>query len=1355
MFKSNTNKFWVSTAVIVIAYYGTGILGQILAIPPGNITVFWPPSGIALAAMLLIGRKAGLGIFLGGFLANVSIGDIFSDPSLLFFGSVVGVGSALQPLLGVYLLERLNLTNPPFNSKVEFWRFILVVPVIAIVSCSFGTTALLITDGLQLSFLLTWMTWWGGDALGMIVFTPIVYFLFKGGMFGERGRLIYLTLVMSSVAFLVMSISIFLAYNTYIDGQRARMSELAQSQAQIIESVARFDALYSSTDVPGGARAATLSQVEEAYANIEGFGATGEYLLAQNSNDSIEFILSHRGNLDEMPQFLPLDGELAIPMSRALQGQSGNVIANDYRGVEVLAAYDFIEILDIGLVVYTEMSEIREPFVSASAIVVFITVFLVSIGVYLFQRISAPLLKILQRKSVELEELVNDQTQELQKSEQQLKEESELLDATLRGANLGLWDYDVGADRLNISDLFEAQYGFEPGGLQAEHGLGIDAWAKLVHPEEVHEVLSSFQAMLNGDALEFRAVCRVKTKAGNWKWVMAVGHSLGANEEGKATRAVGIQQDISEQKDMESSIRSEQERLRLALEGGKFGTWVTDPVTGENNIDDRWAEILGYEKKEIDEKLDAWSSLIHEDYKQEVLDAFQSYIEGSSSDYNVTYQARTKSGNYIWLQSRGAIVEKSADGEPTRVIGIVEDVTEQKETEAELIEAKALAESATEAKASFLAAMSHEIRTPMNGVVGMVDLLAQTEMDSEQQLMLQTVKDSGQSLLIIINDILDFSKIEAGKLDLESIDTQISELVETSAQTLAPNALKNSIQLITYIDPDIPQYLKLDPVRIRQILINLGSNAIKFSKFSEVIIRASCIRKENKQAIIRFEIIDQGIGISDKAQSNLFEEFSQADTSTTRKFGGTGLGLAISKRLTELMNGQIGVNSKMGEGSTFYCEFPFPYAESREEDETKAKEKDLSNLHVLLVAPSKNYQDVCSRYLSYWNAEVSVIGDIDKSLSTTQDLSDKGKMVDIIVILDLDDQSKVVQMREQFQRAGFMPYPRFVIGDDPRNRSDVLQALEEVTLVNINPLQRASFITAVAVAAGRASPEIQHTQEIIELKGGRAPTPAEALQQDKLILFAEDNLTNQDVIRRQLTKLGYACEIANDGVEAFEMWRSKSYAMLLTDCHMPEWDGFELTAAVRKDEESSGKRVPIVAITANALQGEAERCIAGGMDDYMSKPVEMETLQKKLFKWMGAGGIAADDTPVSDKATSNVAEESTASSNDKPPVDENVLKSMLGDDDEMFKEVLQSYVETTPVILDEIFLGKEKESAEAIKAAAHKLKSSSRSIGADELADLCVALETAGGAGDWATINEGVPKLSSLFEAIEEFTHSL
>jgi PAS domain S-box-containing protein len=708
---------------------------------------------------------------------------------------------------------------------------------------------------------------------------------------------------------------------------------------------------------------------------------------------------------------------------------------------------------------------------------------------------------------------------------------------------------------------------------------------------------------------------------------------------------------------------------------------------------------------------------------------------------NKVVRMKRADGKEFWCQS--TILPFEYEGQAAALSGL-SDITDQKNAEAEILRARDVAETAARSKADFLASMSHEIRTPMNGIVGMTDLLSQTDLDEDQSVMLNTVRESGNALLTIINDILDFSKIEAGKLDIETIPFSLTDVLEGAAATMAPSAIGKGIRITTFVDPDVPATLRGDPVRLRQIIFNLTGNAVKFSEEGEVVVRAEAVGQENDECRIRISVVDFGIGISEEAQGKLFEAFSQAESSTTRRFGGTGLGLAICKRLTTMMNGEIFVESKIGSGSTFSIEIPLKTTDQKRSD---VMEDDLAGLRVLVVAASSVARETMNRYLEHANAEATSVADPDQAKAECAGSTG----FDVIVLdLGLDAKRQALAMAD-LRSSG----ARFVVLSGGQRRTARI-ADDDCVSLDGNPLRHARFLNAVAVAAGRASPlvkpDVDQDSETVA-----ALSVEDALKGGTLILLAEDNITNQQVIGRQLNKLGYTCEIADDGKLALAAWRAKDYALLLTDCHMPNMDGFELTAEVRAAEEAGGsanqqRRAPIIAVTANALEGEAERCIAAGMDDYLSKPLAMADLKATLRKWMpqsrpDTSHDERDETPVSNGDVQSATAETAADRNSRV-VDPKFLRESFGDDDELIAEILQDYVDPARTNVAEIDAAFETRDASGIGAAAHKLKSSSRSIGADALADLCAELEAAGKSDDWVALDGRYPELEPLFLAV-------
>lgn len=542
----------------------------------------------------------------------------------------------------------------------------------------------------------------------------------------------------------------------------------------------------------------------------------------------------------------------------------------------------------------------------------------------------------------------------------------------------------------------------------------------------------------------------------------------------------------------------------------------------------------------------------------------------------------------------------------------------RRRAEAELLIAKHAAEAANEAKANFLAAMSHEIRTPMNGVIGMVDIMRQSvdELNIEQRSMLETISESGQSLLTIINDILDFSKIESGNIELESIPMVLVDVVESAVQTLSQNAKNKGLHLITFVDPNLNFTIVGDPVRLRQVILNLTGNAIKFTTEGEVIVRAVLERvDENGDQIVRLSVSDHGIGISEEVQKNLFTAFSQADASITRQYGGTGLGLAISKRLVELMSGSMGINSKLGEGSEFYAHIPFK--KSTQQSTSPELGQALVGIRVLILASNGTKQEVLRAYLEHWEAEVDSGDNPSDVVQQCQQAFDSEKPYDVIVASTDWSRDEVSVLMKSVAEAKLSIRFVNVVKEMRDQAREILSAKGGAIFVAANPLSRSSFVTAVAVASGRQSPEIHHKPIVEDMKSAvEALSVEEAREKGTLILVAEDNLTNRVVIDRQLRLLGYTCEMVEDGLLALDAWRARKYALILADCNMPNMDGYDLTRAIRKDEEGTDSHATIIAITANALITDTARCIECGMDDFLSKPMKLPELKEMLVRRM-------------------------------------------------------------------------------------------------------------------------------------------
>ncbi|HTM28281.1 MAG TPA: ATP-binding protein, partial [Rhodanobacter sp.] len=614
----------------------------------------------------------------------------------------------------------------------------------------------------------------------------------------------------------------------------------------------------------------------------------------------------------------------------------------------------------------------------------------------------------------------------------------------------------------------------------------------------------------------------------------------------------------------------------------------------------------------------------------------------------------------------------------------------------ELIAAKAAADQANGAKSSFLATMSHEIRTPMNGVIGMIDVLQQTNLKGHQVEMLDLIRESAFSLLAVIEDILDFSKIESGRLELEQAPFSLREMAENACGMLANLALKKAVYLTVFVEPAIPATVIGDALRLRQVLVNLVSNAIKFSSGRELPGRVAVrIRlasdSTDTHVAVDLDVIDNGIGIDESTRARLFTAFSQADTSTTRRFGGTGLGLAISHRLVDLMDGTLELQSEPGNGSTFSVHLVLLRAQG---EAIARPAPELVGLRCMVVGGADELAADLVACLADEGAQTHQATDVAQACSLMGALP-PGQWIGVI---DTTDPAINDESLRALKRRGSEHGLRFVAigrGLHQKNRTRDTG----VVFVDANVLTRRRLCRAINLAAGRApvpapAPAGRFLGELT------VPSREEARHAGRLILVAEDDGTNQKVILRQLALLGFAAEVASDGRQALELWRSGDYGLVLTDLHMPAMDGYELTAAIRAQEQGR-QHVPIAALTATALKGESERCRDAGMDKYLTKPLQLADLRKALDEL-----FLPLPQPV--EPPQGAAPHGSAAA----AVDVGVLENLVGNEPAVIFDLLQGFQDSAG------------RTAELLKAAcsvgdmattieqAHRLKSSARTVGA-------------------------------------------
>jgi len=738
--------------------------------------------------------------------------------------------------------------------------------------------------------------------------------------------------------------------------------------------------------------------------------------------------------------------------------------------------------------------------------------------------------------------------------------------------------------------------------------------------------------------------------------------------------------------------------------------WTADVAGNHDYYNSQWLKYTG---TTLEDNLNSgWLKVIHPEDRALCNEVWAMRV-ADGGNYEVELRLRRADGEWRWHLAR-CIAIRNENGVIEHWYGSYTEIEVQRRLMSELINARDQAQGASRLKSEFVANMSHELRTPMNGVLGMVEVLLRSDLNQKAREYTLMIREAGRSLLAVINDILDFSKIEAGKLELSICDFDLVSVVEGASEILAPQAESKDLELVTYIDPAIPEKLIGDPLRLRQVILNLGGNAVKFTETGSIVFKAEKMACEANCVRVKFSIEDSGIGIPDEQRLTLFEPFTQADGSISRKYGGTGLGLSISKQLVDLMGGSLVVESRERVGSTFSFNVLFPF-------ESQATQPvDVAPGSTVLLVGLMTKTATCIRdYAKSCGLIVTAVDSFAAALTTLQSMP-----APICVIVEAQASRDVcLQFGRKIRSIETLSAVRIVYITKLQRLAEFEQVINKSTeTCLVRPIKRQELLNSLT-KQGDLSLNYVHTQEVDSLKM-HLMQPVSTSSRLTRVLVADDNKMNQHVARLLLTDMGLVVHVVDNGIEAVSSFKTNRYDIVFLDCQMPDIDGYEACRIIKQIQQRKNIKIPIIAMTANAMAGSREQCLASGMDDYISKPIDPSELEKLVRHWLDIKEKGHTGTALS--LLSNVQEEEPKA--DFKALDIDLLRSRFNG--KIVKQLLTMFIESAPDEVSRLEQSLVSQQFRELREQAHAFKGACGTICATELLQKCKEIELAASTAD-------------------------